>query len=119
VTPYCVREVRGNEGQRLYARAEGPREAVIRPQHVQQMRRMLAGVVQGGTGRAANPGVWAAGKTGTTSGNRDAWFIGFTEHYVAGVWLGNTSAANPMNGVSGGGLPAQVWRAVMIDAIRA
>ena len=46
VTPYCVQEVRGNEGQRLYTRAEHPREPVIRPQHVQEMRRMLAGVVQ-------------------------------------------------------------------------
>jgi penicillin-binding protein 1A len=56
VTPYCVQEVRGNEGQRLYARADRQGKAVIRPQHVQQMRRMLAGVVQRGTGRAANPG---------------------------------------------------------------
>jgi penicillin-binding protein 1A len=119
VTPYTVQEVRGNEGQRLYTRAERPRESVLRPQHVQQMRRMLAGVVQGGTGRAANPGRWAAGKTGTTSGHRDAWFIGFTERHVAGVWLGNTSASTPMNGVTGGGLPAQIWRAVMTDATKA
>ena len=117
VRPYAVQEVRGNEGQRLYTRVGRSREPVLLPRHVQQMRRMLAGVVQGGTGRAANPGHWAAGKTGTTSGHRDAWFIGFTERYVAGVWLGNTSAATPMNGVSGGGLPAQVWRAVMVDAI--
>jgi penicillin-binding protein 1A len=119
VTPYTVQEVLSNEGQRLYTRAERPREPVVRPQHVQQMRRMLAGVVQGGTGRAANPGRWAAGKTGTTSGHRDAWFIGFTERYVAGVWLGNTSATMPMNGVTGGGLPAQIWRAVMVDATKA
>ncbi|MBL6454592.1 transglycosylase domain-containing protein [Belnapia sp. T6] len=118
VTPYCVRELRGNEGQRVEVRAEQPREPVIRPQQLQQMRRMLVGVVQGGTGRAANPGVWAAGKTGTTSEHRDAWFIGFTERYVAGVWLGNTSAATPMDGVTGGGLPAQIWRAVIMEAIR-
>ena len=79
-------------------------------------RRMLAGVVLGGTGRAANPGHWAAGKTGTTSGHRDAWFVGFTDRYVGGVWLGNISAATSMNGVTGGGLPAQIWRAVMVDA---
>ncbi|TDH58319.1 transpeptidase-transglycosylase [Dankookia rubra] len=119
VMPYAVQEVRGNEGQRLYTRTERQREAVIRSQHVQQMRRMLAGVVKGGTGRAANPGRWAAGKTGTTSGHRDAWFVGFTERYVAGVWLGNTSAATSMNDVTGGGLPAQIWRAVMVDASKA
>jgi penicillin-binding protein 1A len=81
------------------------------------MRQMLAGVVQRGTGKAADPGFWAAGKTGTTTANRDAWFIGFTERYVAGVWLGN-SDSRPMHGVSGGGLPAQIWRAVMVDAHR-
>lgn len=119
VTPYCVQEVRGNEGQRLYVRAERPREPVLRPRHVAEMRRMLAAVVRGGTGRAANPGRWAAGKTGTTSGHRDAWFIGLTDRHVAGVWLGNTSAATPMSGVTGGGLPARIWRAVMVDAARA
>jgi penicillin-binding protein 1A len=119
VTPYAVQEVRGNEGQRLYARAERPREPVLRPRHVEEMRRMLAGVVQGGTGRAAGFGRWAAGKTGTTSGHRDAWFIGFTDRYVAGVWLGNTSGTAQMDGITGGGLPAQIWRAVMVDAAKA
>jgi penicillin-binding protein 1A len=80
---------------------------------------MLPRVVRDGTGRAANPGHWAAGKTGTTSGHWDAWFIGFTERYVAGVWLGNPSPGTPMNGVTGGGLPAQIWRAVMAETARA
>ena len=79
---------------------------------------MLAEVVRDGTGRAAGFGRWAGGKTGTTSGHRDAWFVGFTDRHVAGVWLGHTSAATPMDGVSGGGLPAQIWRAVMVDAAR-
>lgn len=118
VEPYCVEEVRGNDGSRVYIRAAGPRDPVVRPQHVRGMRRMLAEVVRSGTGRAANPGVWAAGKTGTTTGNRDAWFIGFTDRLVAGVWLGNTSSA-PMSGVTGGGLPARIWRAVIADAVRA
>jgi penicillin-binding protein 1A len=115
VVPYCVQEVRGNDGERLYLRSERPREPVIRPQHATAMRRMLARVVRDGTGRAANLGHWAAGKTGTTSGHRDAWFIGFTERYVAGVWLGNPSPGTQMTGVTGGGLPAQIWRAVMAD----
>jgi penicillin-binding protein 1A len=42
--------------------------------------------------------------------------VGFTERFIAGVWLGNTSAAIPMNDVTGGGLPAQIWRAVMVEA---
>jgi penicillin-binding protein 1A len=117
VVPYCVEEIRGNDGDRLYTRVARRSQPVIRPQHVREMRRMLAAVIRSGTGRAADPGVWAAGKTGTTTGNRDAWFIGFTDRLVAGVWLGNTSAA-PMQGVTGGGLPARIWRAVIADAMR-
>ena len=71
-----------------------------------------------GIGRAADPDFWAAGKTGTTSENRDAWFVGFTERLVAGVWLGNAASSAPMAGVSGGGLPARIWRAIMVDAAR-
>ena len=119
VTPWCVQEMRANDGAIAFAGTERPRERVLRAQNASEMRRMLAAVVREGTGRAADPGFWAAGKTGTTSGNRDAWFVGFTERLVAGVWLGNNSAGTPMNGVTGGGLPAQVWRAVMIDAAKA
>jgi penicillin-binding protein 1A len=118
VTPWCVQEMRANDGALVFVGADRPRERVIRAQHAAEMRRMLAAVVREGTGRAADPGFWAAGKTGTTSAHRDAWFVGFTERLVCGVWLGNTSAGTPMNGVTGGGLPAQIWRAVMTDAAR-
>ena len=119
VVPWTAQEMRANDGAIVFAGAERPRERVLRAQHAAEMRRMLAGVVREGTGRAADPGFWAAGKTGTTSGNRDAWFVGFTERLVAGVWLGNAASSTPMDGVSGGGLPAQIWRAVMMDAARA
>jgi penicillin-binding protein 1A len=119
VVPWTAQEMRANDGAIVFAGTERPRERVIRAQHAAEMRRMLAGVVREGTGRAADPGFWAAGKTGTTSGNRDAWFVGFTERHVAGVWLGNAASGAPMEGVSGGGLPARIWRAVMIDAAAA
>ena len=51
----------------------------------------------------------AAGKTGTSQDSRDAWFIGYTANLVVGVWAGNDDAA-PMDGVTGGALPAQIWR---------
>jgi penicillin-binding protein 1A len=120
VVPYSVQRVQDPAGAELLTRvlpARSEIRQVIEPEHAEAMRQMLAGVVQRGTGKAADPGFWAAGKTGTTTANRDAWFIGFTERYVAGVWLGN-SDSRPMHGVSGGGLPAQIWRAVMVDAHR-
>ena len=67
-----------------------------------------------GTGRRArlSDGRQAAGKTGTTQAARDAWFVGFTADYVVGVWMGNDDNA-PLVGVTGGGLPAEIWRATM------
>lgn len=73
---------------------------------------LLQLVVERGTGRAASPGVFAAGKTGTSQNNRDAWFVGFTEPLVAGVWVGNDDDT-PMRGVTGGDLPARIWREFM------
>src|SRR5690606_9580900 len=71
-----------------------------------------------GTGRrAALPGHMAAGKTGTTPDNRDAWFVGFTGHLTAGVWIGNDDNSS-MRGISGSGLPALVWRDVMMTTHR-
>ena len=77
---------------------------------------MLRAVVTDGTGRAAALPVPAAGKTGTSQGFRDAWFIGFTRDLVAGVWLGNDDQA-PMKGTTGGGLPARLWARFMKAAI--
>ncbi|MFS2177908.1 MULTISPECIES: PBP1A family penicillin-binding protein [Rhizobium] len=70
---------------------------------------LLQLVVERGTGREADPGSFAAGKTGTSQNNRDAWFVGFTESLVVGVWVGNDDDA-PMKGVTGGALPAHIWR---------
>ncbi|MFQ5566873.1 MAG: transglycosylase domain-containing protein [Paracoccaceae bacterium] len=71
---------------------------------------MLREVIEVGTGRRAQlAGREAAGKTGTTQAARDAWFIGFTADYVVGVWMGNDDNT-PLTGVTGGGLPAEIWR---------
>lgn len=77
---------------------------------------LLQLVVERGTGRGADPGTFAAGKTGTSQNNRDAWFVGFTKPLVAGVWVGNDDDA-PMNGVTGGALPARIWREFMQEAM--
>jgi penicillin-binding protein 1A len=75
---------------------------------------MLTTVIDRGSGRAARLDRPAAGKTGTTQGFRDAWFVGYTADYVTVVWLGNDDGA-PMNKVTGGGLAATLWRDIMLD----
>ena len=77
---------------------------------------LLYGVITEGTGRsAALAGREAAGKTGTTQDYRDAWFVGFTPDYVTGVWVGNDDNS-PMRNVTGGTLPAAIWKDVMVAA---
>jgi membrane peptidoglycan carboxypeptidase len=70
---------------------------------------LLQGVVEYGTGRAAALDGFAAGKTGTSQDYRDAWFIGFNEALVVGVWVGNDDDV-PMKRVVGGTLPASICR---------
>ena len=76
---------------------------------------MLEGVIDHGTGTAAAIGRPAAGKTGTTDDNKDAWFIGFTPDLVAAVWMGHDNDGY-LNGVTGGGIPAEIWRSFMSEA---
>ncbi len=78
---------------------------------------LLGGVVTDGTGRAARLAIPAYGKTGTSQDNRDALFIGFAGDLVVGVWIGNDNNT-PLRGVSGGGLPARIWRDFMAQAVK-
>ena len=88
-------------------------EQVISEETAGLLTDMLMAVVEGGTGgRARLPGWEVAGKTGTTQAARDAWFIGFTADYVVGVWMGYDDNS-PLTGVTGGGLPAEIWNEVM------
>lgn len=77
---------------------------------------LLQLVVEQGTGQEADFGGFAAGKTGTSQEYRDAWFIGFSEPLVAGVWVGNDDGT-PMDNVTGGKLPATIWRNFMSEAL--
>ncbi|MCD7059437.1 transglycosylase domain-containing protein [Pelagibacterium xiamenense] len=85
---------------------------------VLSMNDVLHAVNYSGTGgRAVIEGVPSAGKTGTTTSYRDAWYIGFTGNYVAAVWYGNDNY-EPTNNLTGGRLPAQTWRNFMENAHR-
>ena len=77
--------------------------------HREELMALLRRVVTSGTGRGADTGGFVAGKTGTSQDYRDAWFIGFNETLVVGVWVGNDDHS-PMRGVTGGSVPAQIWR---------
>jgi penicillin-binding protein 1A len=116
VQPYMVTEVQDNAGHMLYRRSPVAGSRVIADHVDRDMVAMLYGVVTEGTGRAAAiSGHEAAGKTGTTQDYRDAWFIGFTGDYVTTVWVGNDDN-KPMRNVTGGSIPAEIWKAVMTSA---
>ena len=117
VTPYGLIELRiQGEDTPLMGQAGGMGTRVISQKSARELMWMMRQVVEHGTGtRARLPGGReVAGKTGTTSSYRDAWFIGFTEQYVAGVWMGYDDNT-PLKGVTGGGLPAEIWQAVMAE----
>ena len=118
VEPYAIREIRGR-GRSLYSHKPLPEgyKGVL-PWKRDAMVDMLMETVQTGTGRAANFGRPAAGKTGTSQDNRDGWFIGFTGDLVVGVWVGRDDN-EPVEGLQGGGLPARIWRDFMTAAYKA
>jgi 1A family penicillin-binding protein len=79
---------------------------------------VLQTVIQGGTGRAANIGRPAAGKTGTTSSEKDVWFVGYTPQLATAVWIGNDNNQSLGRGVTGGGFAAPIWRDFMSKAMK-
>jgi 1A family penicillin-binding protein len=85
---------------------------------VRVLNDVLQGVVRWGTGAAANIGRPAAGKTGTTSDHRDAWFVGYTPDLVAVVWVGNDDNSRMSGGTTGGGICAPVWNKIMRVALK-
>ena len=115
--PFGIAKISDGDGSVLYERTGSGPGRVIEARHAAAMNRMLAGVISNGTGRAARLKRPAAGKTGTSQNHRDAWFIGYTADLVTGVWIGNDNA-QPMKGVTGGGLPARIWKQFMTDAHR-
>ncbi len=117
VIPHGIEDIRARDGRTLYRRQGGGPGRVIDEESLYYLNRLLAGVIDHGTGKAAAIARPAAGKTGTSADFRDAWFIGYTADYVAGVWIGNDDN-RPTRRVTGGGLPARVWAKVMTAAHR-
>ncbi len=113
--PFVILEIMNSKGDVLYSRErdEPPAPQVVSKKVVDQLNQMLQMVVTQGTGKsAALDFTHAVGKTGTSSNYKDAWFVGFTGKYVAGVWLGNDDN-RPMREVTGGQIAAPAWKQFM------
>ncbi len=113
VWPYAIQEIYTRDGYQLYMREQDEPNQILDEDAVEELTQMLEEVLDSGTGKRAKLPFFAAGKTGTTQDYRDAWFVGFTDNYVTAVWVGNDDNS-PMKGVTGGTLPAQIWKEVML-----
>jgi penicillin-binding protein 1A len=117
--PYGILDITTSKGELLYSRErdEQPAPQVVSRKVAEQMNFMMQKVVTEGTGtRAALEFTHVAGKTGTSTGPKDAWFVGFTGKYVAGVWLGNDdnrAMSGGERGVTGGQFAAPIWNTFM------
>jgi penicillin-binding protein 1A len=117
VEPYGITKITGASGEVLYRR-EAPNSQPAVPDYVVAgMTDLLQAAVQTGTGRAAQIGRPVAGKTGTTSSNKDGWFIGFSSGITTGVWMGRDDA-KAVPGLQGGRAPAQAFAAYMRYAVK-
>lgn len=116
VEPYGITKVTNASGEVLYQR-DRPREQMLVPPYVAAgITDLLQSAVATGTGRAAQIGRPVAGKTGTTSSNKDGWFLGFSSGVTTGVWMGRDDA-RPVPGLQGGTAPARAFAAYMQVAV--
>ncbi len=116
IAPYGIKEIRNRQGQVLYRHPDVRLPQTVDESAVKTLVGMMEEVVRSGTGkRAALGDRTVAGKTGTSSDYRDAWFLGFTGNLTTGVWLGNDDNS-PMRKIVGGSLPAELWHDYMAEA---
>ncbi|CCY62733.1 penicillin-binding protein 1A family [Clostridium sp. CAG:967] len=113
VQPYSVERVETSRGKVVYKAPKTKVSHQLSMNTAAEMTAMLKTVMTNGTGRAASIGKPAAGKTGTTDDNKDAYFVGYTPNIVTGVWVGNDDNTVMSKIVQGGTVPALIWRDVM------
>ena len=117
--PTPVRSVRESDGEVVDRPVDRKGERVLSPTVAGTVSWALQGVVDHGTGTAASLGSRpVAGKTGTAQEYANAWFCGYVRQLVACVWVGYPQGNIPMNGVTGGSIPASIWHDFMTDATR-
>jgi penicillin-binding protein 1A len=116
VMPYAIRKVVTADGQLLYQKETEEGRVLVAPWVAAEMTDLLQSAVLTGTGRAAQIGRPVAGKTGTTSSNKDGWFIGFSSGLTTGVWMGRDDA-RAIAGLQGGTAPARAFHDFMAVAV--
>jgi penicillin-binding protein 1A len=116
ITPYGISKVTTIDGETLYAAKPSSSVQLVDDWVAGAMTDLMQSAVATGTGRAANIGRPVAGKTGTTSSNKDGWFLGFSSGLTTGVWMGRDDARS-IGGLEGGRAPAQAWAAYMRIAV--
>jgi penicillin-binding protein 1A len=116
VTPYGIRKVVTADGRLLYQHDQSEDRVLVAPWVAAEMTDLLQSAVLTGTGRAAQIGRPVAGKTGTTSSNKDGWFIGFSSGLTTGVWMGRDDART-VPGLQGGTAPARAFHDFMAAAV--
>ena len=116
VSPYGIRKVITADGRLLYQREPSEERVLVAPWVAAEMTDLLQSAVLSGTGRAAQIGRPVAGKTGTTSSNKDGWFIGFSSGLTTGVWMGRDDA-KAIAGLQGGTAPARAFHDFMTVAV--
>ncbi len=108
VIPYVISDINDENGKSLYVRESSGFDSVLSDNSQKYIKEILRAVVENGTGKKANVAPDIFGKTGTSQNFHDAWFIGFNDHYVIGVWIGNDDNS-ATNKITGGSLPAELF----------
>jgi len=116
VTPYAIRKVVTADGRLLYQHQGMEERVLVAPWVAAEMTDLLQSAVMSGTGRAAQIGRPVAGKTGTTTSNKDGWFVGFSSGLTTGVWMGRDDART-VGGLQGGTAPARAFSDFMKVAV--
>jgi penicillin-binding protein 1A len=116
ITPYGIRRVTTADGRLLYQHESEDDRVLVAPWVAAEMTDLLQSAVLSGTGRAAQIGRPVAGKTGTTTSNKDGWFIGFSSGLTTAVWMGRDDA-RPVGGLQGGTAPARAFHDFMSVAV--
>jgi penicillin-binding protein 1A len=116
ITPYGISKVTTIDGTIIYKAKPSKSIQLVEEWVAGSMTDLMQTAVATGTGRAANIGRPVAGKTGTTTSNKDGWFLGFSSGLTTGVWMGRDDA-RPVGNLQGGQAPAQAWAAFMRIAV--